>query len=350
MRLPKDIVDRLRPAFDGTSVCVTGGCGFIGGHLVDTLLSLGASITVIDDCSSSTTEHLASLIDLEPTRVQFVRASILDPRGLAEAMEDGGGDGGGARYVFHLAAIGSVPRSIEDPDRSWAVNATGTQRVLQAARAAGAKRVVYSASSSAYGNAPELPASTPKLESMPTSPESPYAASKLAGEALCRAWSVSYGLSTACLRYFNIFGPRQPADSAYAAVIPAVADRLMKGEAPVVYGDGEQSRDFTPVANAVLANLLAASAERELAGEVMNIGVGTRATVNELVSKLTAKLEARSQHTRHEPERAGDVRHSQADIARAHELIGYTPVVGFDEGLDEAAAWYRQTAIGEGAS
>lgn len=334
MRMPKEVIDSLRPAYEGVEVCVTGGCGFIGGHLVDTLLPLGASITVIDDCSSSSTEHLASLMDLEPSRVQFVRASILDPRGLAEAME---GNGQGAAFVFHLAAVGSVPLSIEDPDRSWAVNATGTERVLQAARAAGVRRVVYSASSSAYGNAPEMP----KLESMPTSAESPYAASKLAGEALCRAWSVSYGLSTACLRYFNIFGPRQPAGSAYAAVIPAVADRLLNGESPVVYGDGEQSRDFTPVANAVLANLLAASASHPLAGEVMNIGGGTRVTVNELVTGLGNTLGASHVQTTHEPERAGDVRHSQADISRARELIGFTPVVGFDEGLGEAAKWYQ---------
>lgn len=330
MRLPKDTFEQLRPAFDGKAVCVTGGCGFIGGHLCDALHSLGATVRVIDDCSSSSSEHICSLIDLDPERLRFIRASILDPQGLAEAVN-------GTDIVFHLAAIGSVPRSIEDPARSWVVNASGTLRVLEAARAFGVHRVVYSASSSAYGESEALP----KVESMPTDPVSPYAASKLAGEELCRVWSRCYGLSTACLRYFNIFGPRQPAGSAYAAVIPALLEKLSAGDQPVIYGDGEQSRDFTPVANAVLANLLSATSQRTLSGEAMNIGLGERVTLNELARRLASMMEAEGTEPLHEPDRAGDVRHSMADVSRAGELIGYTPVTGFDEGLAETVEWVR---------
>ncbi|MFG0307334.1 MAG: NAD-dependent epimerase/dehydratase family protein [Phycisphaerales bacterium JB040] len=334
MRLPKETVDRLRPAFDAKTVCVTGGCGFIGGHLCDALHSLGAAVRVIDDCSSSSSEHVCSLIDLDPERLRFVRASILDPQGLAEAVR-------GSDAVFHLAAIGSVPRSIEDPARSWAVNATGTLRVLEAARAFGVRRVVYSASSSAYGESETLP----KVESMPADPVSPYAASKLAGEELCRVWSRCYGLSTACLRYFNVFGPRQPAGSAYAAVIPAVLEKLGKGQSPVIHGDGEQTRDFTPVANAVLANLLAASSTTPLTGEAMNVGLGVRVSINQLVRRLASMMDAEGLEPVHADSRAGDVRHSLADLSRAGELIGYAPVTGFDEGLAETVEWARGGAV-----
>jgi nucleoside-diphosphate-sugar epimerase len=220
-RLPTDLVARLRPSLEGRSCCVTGGCGFIGGHLVDALVSLGARVTVIDDLSNSAAAHIASLMDLDPARVRFVHASILERAALDEAMH-------GSDLTFHLAALGSVPRSVEDPGRTWLVNATGTMRVLESAARAGVERLVYSASSSAYGDNPTLP----KHESQATEPMSPYAAAKLAGESLCRSWSACYGLQTCCLRYFNIFGPRQAADSAYAAVVPAFAKALLSGRAP----------------------------------------------------------------------------------------------------------------------
>ncbi|MEQ8770106.1 MAG: SDR family NAD(P)-dependent oxidoreductase [Phycisphaerales bacterium] len=338
MRLPARFVDGLRPRFEGRSVCVTGGCGFIGGHLVDALLSLGASITVLDDCSNATAEHVCELIDLEPERVRFVRGSILDDTSLASALA-------GADVVFHLAAIGSVQLSIDDPERAWLVNATGTMRVLAAARAAGVTRVVNSSSSSVYGNAPELP----KVETAAPEPASPYAASKLAGEALCRAWSETHGLSTVSLRYFNVFGPRQRDDSDYAAVVPAFAKALLEGKAPTIFGDGSQTRDFTPVCNAVAANLLAA--DRDLRGDAINIGLGTRLSVRELAESMIAELGEPGTSPIIAPARSGEVHDSLASIERAKQAIGYEPIITFEEGLAETAAWYRdRSALDAGRS
>lgn len=331
MRLPARFVDGLRPKFEGRSVCVTGGCGFIGGHLVDALLSLGANITVLDDCSNATAEHVGELIDLEPQRVRLVRGSILDDKSLASALE-------GVNAVFHLAAIGSVQLSIDDPERAWIVNATGTMRVLGAARAAGAVRVVNSSSSSVYGNAPELP----KVESAAPEPASPYAASKLAGEALCRAWSETHGLSTVSLRYFNVFGTRQRDDSDYAAVVPAFAKALLEGNAPTIYGDGSQTRDFTPVCNAVAANLL--SADCDLRGEAINIGLGTRLSVRELAEAMIAELGEGVDGPEYAEARSGEVQDSLASIELARKAIGYDPIITFAEGLAETAAWYRDRA------
>lgn len=330
-RLPTDLVDRLRPSLHGRSCCVTGGAGFIGGHLVDALVSLGARVTVIDDLSNSDAGNLAGLMDLEPDRVRFVHASILERSALEDAV-------GGCDLVFHLAALGSVPRSVEDPGRTWVVNATGTMRVLEAAQRAGAHRLVYSASSSAYGDNPALP----KRESMAPEPMSPYAAAKLAGESLCRSWSACYGLETACLRYFNIFGPRQAADSAYAAVVPAFVRALLAGQAPTIFGDGEQTRDFTHVSNAVAANLLAATADRPLRGEVVNIGAGERTSVNTLAGLLSVLCERPGIVPDHRPERVGEVRDSVADISAAAALLGYRPVTGLQDGLTQTVRWYRQ--------
>ncbi len=329
-RLPTDLVARLRPALEGRACCVTGGAGFIGGHLVDALVSLGARVTVIDDLSNSDVAHLAGLIDLDPDRVRFVHASILERAALDEALE-------GAELVFHLAALGSVPRSVEDPTRTWVVNATGTMRVLEAAVRAKASRLVYSASSSAYGDNPTLP----KHESQATEPMSPYAAAKLAGESLCRSWSACYGLETACLRYFNIFGPRQAADSAYAAVVPAFIKALFAGGSPVVYGDGGQTRDFTHVSNAVAANLLAATGDKPLRGEVVNIGAGVRTSVNTLAERLAVLCERPGAVADHRPARVGEVRDSVADITAARDLLGYAPVTPLEEGLAQTVAWYR---------
>lgn len=336
MRLPAEAVQRLRPFFDGRRVCVTGGCGFIGGHLVDALLSLGATTAVLDDLSNSDAEHVCELIDFEPTRVRFLRGSILDDRALAEAVD-------GASVVFHLGAIGSVPRSIDDPHRAWAVNATGTVRVLEAARRAGVERVVNSSSSSVYGNAPELP----KHEGMVPRPASPYAASKLAGEGACRAWAEAYGLSGVSLRYFNVFGPRQSADSAYAAVIPAFATRLIAGRPPVIHGEGSQTRDLTPVANAVYANLLGASREGITPGVAVNVGVGERTSVLELARLLAERLDASGIDPEFDAPRAGDVADSLASLELARDELGYGPIVSLADGLAEAAAWYAGQVAGQ---
>lgn len=330
-RLPAELVSRLRPSLDGRLCCVTGGAGFIGGHLVDALVSLGARVTVIDDLSNSDAAHLAGLIDLDPGQVRLVHASILERGALEDAVA-------GCDTVFHLAALGSVPRSVEDPGRTWVVNATGTMRVLEAAARAGVRRLVYSASSSAYGDNPTLP----KHESQAPEPMSPYAAAKLAGESLCRSWSACYGLQTVCLRYFNIFGPRQAADSAYAAVVPAFAKALLEGRAPVVFGDGEQTRDFTHVSNAVAANLLGATHQGTLAGQVVNIGAGVRTSVNTLAGLLAVLCERPGIVPDRRPTRVGEVRDSVADISAARDLLSYRPVTSLEEGLSQTVRWYRE--------
>jgi UDP-glucose 4-epimerase len=331
MRYPAEFVTPLRQSYEGRKVCVTGGAGFIGGHLVDGLLALGASITVIDDLSNSTLAHLAERIETETDRLRFVHASILEDQALAEAVE-------GCGVVFHLAAMGSVPRSIDDPERAWTVNATGTMRVLEAARAAGAKRVVFAASSAAYGETERLP----KVETMAPSSRSPYAASKLAGEQLLESWAHSYGLETISLRYFNVFGPRQPAGSAYAAVVPQFCAAIEAGNRPVVYGDGEQTRDFTFVACAVLATMQAGGIERQLAGEVVNIGSGRRVSIGEVARVIAETYGKPELVPQHMPPRAGDVRHSLADISCARELLGYQPFVEMREGLDMTIEWCRE--------
>ncbi len=320
----------VRSRLEGRAVCVTGGAGFIGGHLVDALVSLGCRIRVIDDLSNSRADHLGELIDLDPERVQFIHGSILDDAALTDAMA-------GAEVVFHLAAMSSVPRSVAEPERSYAVNAIGTVRVAEAARRAGARRIVYSASSSAYGESERLP----KVETDVPAPVSPYAASKLAGEHVMLSWARSYGMSTVSLRYFNIFGPRQPADSPYSAVIAVFARALLAGKQPVIFGDGGQSRDFTFVANAVLANLLAAASEKPLAGEMVNIGSGTRTDLNELVKTLAERCGSPHLAAKYEPARAGDVRHSQADIGLARRVLGYVPAVSLEDGLGQTVEWYR---------
>lgn len=333
MDLPADTFRSIQRDYAGKSVCVTGGAGFIGGHLVDTLLAAGARVSVIDDLSTATLDHLAEHIELQPDALRFVYGSILDDRALHDAIE-------GAEVVFHLAAIGSVPRSMLEPARTFEVNASGTLRVLESARRHAVRRVVIAASSSAYGNPPSLPCT----ESVPTSPASPYAASKIACESLARAWSQAYGLSTASLRYFNIFGPRQRADSAYAAVVAAFAARLLAGQSPVIFGDGLQSRDFTYVSNAVYASLLAGAAPRELSGQVMNIGTGGSTSLIELASLMGEILTGQSLDPVFEPERTGDVRDSRADITMAREYLNYQPIASLREGLVQTCHWYRAAA------
>lgn len=317
-------------AFDGARVLVTGGAGFIGSHLAEALATLGASVVVLDDLAAGDRQKLKAAE--AAGKVEFVRGSILDEQALSRCSAD-------CRYVFHQAALGSVPGSVDDPVRYHAVNATGTLAVLEAARRAGAARVIFAASSSAYGETPTLP----KVETIAPQPLSPYAATKVAGEALCRAYSASYGLDTAPLRYFNIFGPRQSPDSAYAAVIAAFAKAMLAGKRPIIYGDGEQSRDFTFVHNAVHANLLAARAQHPIDGEPINVACGERVTVNALAVAMAAALERPELTPIHHPDRAGDVKHSLADLSRARAVLGYQPIVGFKEGLRATVAWYAQT-------
>lgn len=302
---------------------VTGGAGFIGSHIVEALTTLGAQVVVIDNLVGGDPANLA------PFNPQFIEGSILDAAALSRAVE-------GCRYVFHLAALGSVPHSVEKPLDYHEADATGTLRVLHAARAAGVRRVVYSASSSAYGERPGLP----KVETMAPDPRSPYAAAKLAGEAYMTAFSASYGLDTVSLRYFNIFGPRQNPNSAYAAVIAAFAKAILAGKPPTIFGDGEQSRDFTFVHNAVHANLLAAAHARALHGDVLNVACGHRVSLNELAPMMARLLNREDLKPIYAPERAGDVRHSQADLSRIRQVLGYTPIVELAPGLEATLKWY----------
>jgi nucleoside-diphosphate-sugar epimerase len=315
--------------FEGSAVLVTGGAGFIGSHLATALNELGAKVTVLDDLSGG--GNPANL----PREVEFVKGSILDQPLLQRCVE-------GRQWIFHQAALGSVPRSIEQPRLYHEVNTTGTFNVLETARAARVKRLMFAASSSAYGDSPTLP----KIETMPTSPRSPYAASKAAGEAMLAAWAISYPLDTVSLRYFNIFGPRQSADNAYAAVIAAFAKAILGGKRPTIYGDGEQSRDFTFVDNVVHANLLAASRPEPLKGTIINIACAGRITVNELAKAMAEGWQRPDLKPLHAPERAGDVKHSLADLGRARQILGYQPIVDFARGLETTMAWYREAMGG----
>lgn len=340
---PADKVESFRRAFKGRAVCVTGGAGFIGGHLSAALLDAGATVHIIDDLSNSEADLPAALVDQYPGRCRFIYGSILDPRALSEAVT-------GVDVVFHMAAMGSVPRSIAEPERSMQVNLTGTLRVAQACRQAGVRRFIYSASSSAYGD--ETPPAGSAggrgacVETMVPRPMSPYAVGKLGGEHIVRTWAVCYGLPGISLRYFNVFGPRQPGDSAYSAVIARFIKKLSEGQQPVIFGDGLQTRDFTPVENIVYANMLAASATRDPRGEVINIGMGRRTTVLELMNLLASLTGRTDVSARFEPERTGDIPHSQADITRARELLGYEPVRTFEEGLKGTVEWFQRRGAG----
>lgn len=309
---------------------VTGGAGFIGSHLVEHLLERGEEVVVLDDFSTGKRENL------EPFegRYRLVEGSIVDPAVCEAAME-------GVDRVLHQAALGSVPRSVEDPVTTHQVNATGTLNILHAARRAGAKRVVYAASSSAYGDTVELP----KHEGMVPRPRSPYAVTKLTGEEYCRAFHASYGLETVALRYFNVFGPRQDPDSQYAAVIPRFVTAALEGRPATIFGDGEQSRDFTYVANVVRANMLALEAGEDALGGVYNVGAGDRTTINALWSIIRglAGSEVEAEHL--EP-RTGDVRHSLASLERAERRLGYRAAVDLEEGLGRTFRWYAERGPG----
>lgn len=296
---------------------VTGGAGFIGSHLADKLATRGYHVVILDDLSTGKKENIAGL--LSQNNVKFVEGSVTDLPLLQELFQN-------VDYVFHQAAIPSVPRSIENPQASHKTNITGTLNVLLAARDNGIKKVVYASSSSVYGDTPTLP----KREDMPPNPQSPYAVTKLAGEYYCQAFQKIYGLPTVCLRYFNVYGARQDPTSQYAAVIPRFMNRVSQGNPPTVFGDGEQTRDFTFVKDVIEANILAA--ESDVTG-IYNIGRGESVSINQL-AELVIKLIGDNIKPVHGQPRPGDIRHSLADISRAKEF-GYAGKYNLKEGLKE---------------
>ena len=314
---------------------VTGGAGFIGSHLARAIATLGGEAVILDDFSGSDRAAVEALERGFGDRVRLVEASVLDRGAVAEAV-------GGCELVFHEAAAVSVPESVEHPERYHEVDATGTLVVLEAARRAGVKRVMFAASAAAYGDDPTLP----KTEAMPPLPQSPYAAAKLAGEMLLRSHASCYDLDAVSLRYFNVFGPGQNANSAYAAVIAAFADRLGRGVAPTIFGDGEQSRDFVHIDNVVHANLLAATHGDRLGGAVFNVACGRRISVKRLAESMASMFGRDDLPPRFAEARAGDVKHSQADVSAIRAALGYEPQVGFEDGLRETVAWYARAAAG----
>jgi UDP-glucose 4-epimerase len=307
---------------------VTGGAGFIGSNLAQHLLAQGHAVTIVDDFSNGKEQNLAGWFKESPAHAVLLRADINETDKMREAFR-------GARYVFHQAAIPSVPRSIADPQATHASNISGTLSVLVAARDAGVKRVVVASSSSIYGDDANLP----KLESRVGRPLSPYALSKTVCEEYCRQFSRHYGLETVCLRYFNIFGPRQDPKSEYAAVIPRFATRILAGQPPTIYGDGEQTRDFTFITNVIDANWVAAT-HPKAAGEVFNIGCGRQTSLNQLFAEMS-KITGIQLKPDYQPVRSGDVRHSVADIGKANNLLGYAPAVTLQEGLRRVLEWYK---------
>ncbi len=295
---------------------VTGGAGFIGSNIVRRLEAGKEKVRVLDNFSTGKQENLAGL-----DTVEVIEGSLTDPAAVKEALT-------GVRYVLHQGAIPSVPRSIDDPLASNEANVTGTLNLLWAAKEAGVERLIYAASSSAYGDTETLP----KVESMPADPLSPYAIGKYTGELYARVFATVYRMPTVSLRYFNIFGPYQDPASEYAAVIPKFIKLMLRGEAPVIYGDGEQSRDFTYIDNAVAANLLACRSPLVGRGEVINVACGERYSLNQLVAALSEIIGSNTEPVYTEP-RQGDVRHSQADISLARRLLDYSAQVDFKEGL-----------------
>jgi UDP-glucose 4-epimerase len=308
------------------NILVTGGAGFIGSHLTEELVKRGHRVRVLDDFFSGRRENLAPV----KRDVEIFRGDCADPRAARRAAK-------GIEAVFHQGAIPSVARSVADPLRSRRANGTATLTMLLAARDAGVRCFIYASSSSVYGDTPTLP----KRETMEPHPLSPYAAEKLSGEQYLRIFHRLFGLETLSLRYFNIFGPRQDPSSPYSGVISRFATALIAGETPVIFGDGLQSRDFTYVANVVDANLRALTA-RKLEGDAVNIATGRRVTLRALLARMVRTLGG-SPDARREPARAGDVRHSLADVTKARRLLGYRPRVGLDEGLEKTMAWYRES-------
>ncbi len=309
---------------------ITGIGGFIGSSLARALLSRGEQVRGVDNFSTGKRENIADILN----RIDFREADILDLDAMHKACA-------GVDFVFHEAAIPSVPKSVLDPLGSNRANIDGTVNVLVAARDAKVKRVVYAASSSAYGDTPTLP----KREDMRPDPISPYAVAKLASEQYMISFYRCYGLETVCLRYFNIFGPRQDPSSPYSGVLAKFITLMLKGEQPAIYGDGEQSRDFTYIDNAVEANLLACNAPKSAAGQVFNVATGRRVTLNETFQLLQG-LTGYSGLPKYGPERGGDIKHSLADISKAESGLGFKPIVNFEEGLRRTVEWYRSAVVG----
>ena len=308
---------------------VTGGAGFIGSNLSHALVARGERVRVLDNFSTGRMENIAELVDAG--RIELVRGDLTDANAVARAVE-------GVDYVLHQAAIPSVPRSIEDPVGGDLVNVHGTVALLDAARKAKVKRVVYAASSSAYG---EKAPGEPKVETMIPDPLSPYAVAKLAGEHYLRVFFLAYGLETVALRYFNIFGPRQDPKSQYAAVIPNFVTAALHGRPATIFGDGHTSRDFCYVENAVEANLLACTAPGA-AGETFNIACGESTSLLQVID-VVASIVGKRIPPVHEPARAGDIKHSLADISKAKRVLGYTGKIKFPEGIERTVAWYRKS-------
>jgi UDP-glucose 4-epimerase len=302
---------------------VTGGAGFIGSHIATALVERGDEVAVLDNLSTGRRENLAHLGD----RVTLYEGCLLDRAKLEQALQ-------GVEVVYHQAALASVPRSVAKPLDTNAACVTGTLNVLDAARQAGVRRVVYAGSSSAYGDQPNMS----KRETDLPSPLSPYAAAKLAGESYCKAFTATYGLETVVIRYFNVFGPRQDPNSEYSAVIPIFVTLMVKGERPTIYGDGKQSRDFTYIDNVVQGNLAAADAA-DAVGRSINVACGQQATLLQLVAAINAVLNTRIE-PRFAEARAGDVRESLADVTLARSVLDYEPQVDFDEGLRRSIEYY----------
>ena len=310
---------------------VTGGAGFVGSHIAAALTSAGARVRIIDDLSTGYRENINEI----GGDVDFVQGSVADETVLRRALED-------VELVFHEAAIPSVPRSVENPRQTHIASVDSTFSLLLAAKEQGVRRIVYAASSSAYGDQPTLP----KVETMLPEPLSPYAVAKLVGEYYSQVFSRVYGLETVSLRYFNVFGPRQDPSSHSSGVISRFIAALLSGERPVIYGNGEQSRDFTYIANVVEANLKAAETTKGI-GAVINIANGERISLNDLlreIQQLTGKTEVTVDY---QPPRAGDVMHSLADITRARELLGFEPRVGLREGLQKTIEWWKGSRFGK---
>lgn len=306
---------------------VTGGAGFIGSHIAATLVDRGAKVRVIDNL---VTGHIENLEEISGS-IDFIQASVSDEDAVRRALED-------VEVVFHEAALPSVPRSVADPRETHTACVDGTFNLLQAARERGVRRFIYAASSSAYGDQPVLP----KHEDMRPDPLSPYAVAKLVGEYYCQVFYRVYGLETFSLRYFNVFGPRQDPSSQYSGVISRFVSDLMRGERPTIYGDGEQTRDFTYIANVVAANLSAAETIKGI-GEVMNVANGEKVSLNELLmilKKLTGREDLEADY---KEMRAGDVKHSQADNQRAIEFLDYKTLVGLEDGLSHTIEWWKQS-------
>ncbi len=304
---------------------VTGVAGFIGSHLLETLLNEGHEVVGLDNLSTGHRHNFAPFLN----DFQFIEGDIRNLESCHQACK-------GIDYVLHQAALGSVPRSVEDPIATHDNNATGTLNMLVAARDADVSSFVFAASSSAYGDTPTLP----KIETMAMRPMSPYAITKAMGEYYLNVFAKLYDMNTVGVRYFNIFGPRQDPNGMYAAVIPKFVDILMSGEVPTIHGDGEQTRDFTFVANAVSANLLAAKNAEQAKGEILNIACGNRISINQLYYAIAKQLGIEKEPN-YGPSRAGDVRDSLADVSKAKKLIGYSPLVSDDEGLKITVDWFQ---------